>query len=62
VRISSLPVISISASVLKSEQQEAYDIGADNVIGKPFDPIKLYAMIITVLEEKKGNKVQIIDN
>ncbi|WP_270089539.1 response regulator [Sphingobacterium sp. SYP-B4668] len=51
------PIITISASVLESEQAEAYDVGADGVIGKPFDAIDLYHKAIEVIEKKKGIKV-----
>lgn len=50
--IRELPVISISASVLHREQQEAYAAGADAVVGKPFDPSSLYKLIKTLTETK----------
>ncbi len=51
-RICHTPIISISASVMLSEQQEALEVGADQVIGKPFDPIQLYNMIQNLVIEK----------
>jgi CheY-like chemotaxis protein len=48
-----MPIISISASVLQAEQQEALDAGANEVVGKPFDPIKLYKTIDTLLSKLK---------
>lgn len=51
------PIITISASVLESEQAEAYEVGADGVIGKPFDAIDLYNRIIEVIEKKKQIKL-----
>lgn len=51
--IAQMPIISISASVLKAEQQEALDAGANEVVGKPFDPIKLYKTIDTLLSKLK---------
>jgi signal transduction histidine kinase len=46
--IRKIPIISISASVLRKEQQEAYAAGADSVVGKPFDPVSLYEIIKTL--------------
>lgn len=46
-----MPIISISASVLQAEQQEALDAGANEVVGKPFDPIKLYKTIDALLSK-----------
>ncbi|MBP3943075.1 response regulator [Sphingobacteriaceae bacterium WQ 2009] len=60
--IRDIAIITISASVMLSEQQEALEIGADQVIGKPFDPLQLYAMIQKVLFDKKGIKPLTIDN
>ncbi|MGE8428238.1 MAG: response regulator [Sphingobacterium sp.] len=51
--IANMPIISISASVLQAEQQEALDAGANEVVGKPFDPIKLYKTIDTLLSKLK---------
>jgi CheY-like chemotaxis protein len=51
--IANMPIISISASVLKAEQQEALDAGANEVVGKPFDPIKLYKTIEALLSKLK---------
>ena len=39
------PIITISASVLEHEQQAAFNAGADDVIGKPFDPTDLHKKI-----------------
>lgn len=48
-----IPIITISASILEHEQAAAYDVGADYVIGKPFDPVDLYDKIKMSLEKKK---------
>lgn len=40
------PIITISASVLEHEQKAAFEVGADDVIGKPFNPIDLYHKIV----------------
>ncbi|MFZ4863850.1 response regulator [Sphingobacterium sp. Mn56C] len=42
------PIITISASVLEHEQQAAFQVGADEVIGKPFNPIELHTKIIKI--------------
>ncbi|UIR55188.1 response regulator [Sphingobacterium sp. SRCM116780] len=52
--ISNMLIISISASVLEAEQQEAFDAGANEVIGKPFDPIQLHAVIEKLLLKKNN--------
>lgn len=46
------PIITISASVLEHEQAAAFQVGADGVIGKPFDPIELYEKIIQVTRDQ----------
>ncbi len=40
-----IPIISVTAAVLKSEQQEAMDAGMNAVIPKPYDPVLLYKKI-----------------
>lgn len=40
------PIITISASVMEHEQKAAFEVGADDVIGKPFNPIELYNKIV----------------
>lgn len=46
----SMPIITISASVLAHEQAAAYEVGARYVIVKPFDPVDLYSKISSVVE------------
>lgn len=53
-KISETIIISISASVLEAEQQEALDAGANEVIGKPFDPIHLHNTIEKLLLPKNA--------
>ncbi|NGF55050.1 response regulator [Parapedobacter sp. SGR-10] len=43
-----MPIITISASVLEHEQKAAFEAGANDVIGKPFNPIELYNKIVKV--------------
>ncbi|TYP98606.1 signal transduction histidine kinase [Sphingobacterium allocomposti] len=47
-----IPIITISASVLEHEQARAYEVGADSVIGKPFDPLDLHQKITQLLSKK----------
>lgn len=47
-----IPIITISASVMQHEQAAAYEAGADNVIGKPFDPLDLHRKIDGLLSKK----------
>lgn len=42
---SQIPIITISASVLEHEQLDAFNVGADDVIAKPFDPKELHRKI-----------------
>lgn len=51
-----IPIITISASVMEHEQKAAFEVGADDVIGKPFNPIELYNKIV------KACKLQIINS
>ena len=41
-----IPIITISASVMEHEQKAALEVGADDVIGKPFNPVELYNKIV----------------
>ncbi len=47
------PIITISASVLEHEQQAAFQVGADEVIGKPFEPTELYKKITKICQPEK---------
>ena len=53
---SNIPIITISASVMEHEQKAAFEVGADDVIGKPFNTIELYNKIV------KACKIQIINS
>lgn len=48
-----IPIITISASVLEHEQEEAFQAGADEVIGKPFDPTELHEKIAALCQTGK---------
>lgn len=45
-KLRNTPIITISASVLEHEQNAAFEVGADDVVGKPFNPIELYHKIV----------------
>ena len=44
--LSKIPIITISASVMAHEQKAAFEVGANDVIGKPFNPTELYNKIV----------------
>jgi len=48
-----LPVILLSAKAQKSEVQEGLDMGADDYITKPFDPIKLIDRLNAVVSKTR---------
>jgi DNA-binding response OmpR family regulator len=48
-----LPVILLSAKAQKSEVQEGLDLGADDYITKPFDPIKLIERLNGVVSRSR---------
>lgn len=50
-----IPIITISASVMEHEQKAAFEVGADDVIGKPFNPLELYNKIVKVCSLKPIN-------
>ena len=50
---SDLPVILLSAKAQKSEVQEGLDLGADDYITKPFDPIKLIDRLNAVVAKRR---------
>jgi len=52
-----IPIITISASVLEHEQQAAFEVGADEVIGKPFNPVDLYKKITKICALKNENNI-----
>jgi len=49
-----LPVILLSAKAQKSEVQQGLDLGADDYITKPFDPIKLIDRLNAVVAKTRG--------
>lgn len=55
-----MPIITISASVLEHEQKAAYEVGADEVIGKPFNPVELYNKIVKVCNIQQVDESPII--
>ena len=48
-----LPVILLSAKAQKSEVQEGLDLGADDYVTKPFDPIKLIDRLNAVVSKTR---------
>ncbi len=48
-----LPVILLSAKAQKSEVREGLDLGADDYITKPFDPIKLIDRLNAVVAKSR---------
>ncbi len=50
-RTEDLPVILLSAKAQKSEVQHGLDLGADDYITKPFDPIKLIERLNAVVDK-----------
>ena len=49
-----LPVILLSAKAQRSEVQQGLDLGADDYITKPFDPIKLIDRHNAVVAKSRG--------
>ena len=49
----SLPVILLSAKAQKSEIQHGLDLGADDYITKPFDPIQLIDRLNAVVDKPR---------
>lgn len=56
-QLRSTPIITISASVLEHEQKAAFEVGADDVIGKPFNPIELYHKIVRLCRLQSDGKI-----
>ena len=52
-RTEGLPVILLSAKAQKSEVQHGLDLGADDYITKPFDPIKLIERLNAVVDKPR---------
>ena len=53
----SIPIISLSATIVESEEQAARDAGANDILSKPFDPAVLYQKIQTLVGKVKANTV-----
>jgi len=51
-----LPVILLSAKAQKSEVQHGLDMGADDYITKPFDPIQLIDRLNAVMDKPKPRR------
>ena len=54
-KLKTIPIITISASVMEHEQKAAFEVGADDVIGKPFNPTELYNKIVKACNLKLIN-------
>src|SRR5690606_1319909 len=48
-----IPIFTVSASVMEHEQKAAIDVGADEVIAKPFDPADLYNKIVNIYKNRQ---------
>ena len=48
----SIPIISLSASVMEDEQQAALQAGVNDVVCKPFDPLVLREKIIALVQKE----------
>jgi signal transduction histidine kinase len=59
-QLRAMPIITISASVLEHEQKAAFEVGADEVIGKPFNPVELYNKIVKVCNIQHTEETPII--
>ena len=53
----SIPIISLSATIVEEEEQAARNAGANDILSKPFDPAVLYFKIKTLINESKANQV-----
>ena len=53
----SVPIISLSATIVEEEEQAARNAGANDILSKPFDPAVLYFKIKTLINESKANQV-----
>lgn len=53
----SIPIISLSATIVEEEEQAARNAGANDILSKPFDPAVLYFKIKTLINESKTNPV-----
>ncbi len=51
--LNTIPIISLSASVMQEEQDAARRAGADEVVGKPFQPDMLHDKIILLLRKNR---------
>jgi signal transduction histidine kinase len=52
----SIPIISLSATIVEEEEQAARDAGANDILSKPFDPAVLYFKIKTLINETKAKQ------
>lgn len=48
-----ISIFTVSASVMEHEQKAAIDVGADEVIAKPFDPADLYNKIVNIYKKRQ---------
>ena len=50
-----VPIIAITASNFEQEERECIEIGMDDCIHKPFDPVILCETILRVIKQKQTN-------
>jgi PAS domain S-box-containing protein len=48
---SKTPIIALTAHAMATEEQKCYKAGMDGYISKPFNPKKLYMMVLTILKK-----------
>ncbi|MFL5764068.1 MAG: ATP-binding protein [Bacteroidia bacterium] len=51
---SKIPVIALTAHAMASEERKCYEAGMNGYISKPFNPKKLYTMVLSILSELAG--------
>ncbi|MDP7223420.1 MAG: response regulator [Alphaproteobacteria bacterium] len=52
--LSSIPIIFMTARVQEAEIQEYLDMGASDVVAKPFDPMELSGTVLNIWEKING--------
>jgi signal transduction histidine kinase/CheY-like chemotaxis protein len=49
-----IPVIALTAHAMSSEEKKCYQAGMNGYISKPFNPKKLYTMVLSILKKSGG--------
>jgi PAS domain S-box-containing protein len=58
-KVRDLPIIALSAGVLREEREQALDAGMDDFLGKPLDPRRLIFTLRRLVQQRRGRPIEV---